>query len=453
VIHRLEDISREHSSRIAIRHRIEDTLTFGDMRDRVNRIYEALSEAAVAVGSAVGVHMSASADWICSLLAIIKYGSIYVPLDLRQGKTRLTAIVKKCQPAAIIVDGQTFGPAEELISIGKIKRINLSNIVGSAKIPTRIRTLASDQAAFYYTSGSTGIPKGIPLTNEGICVHMEGMSERLKVSPDDVMLQQTAFSFDFSLWQILIALTNGASIVIVPDHLRRDAVSIVDLMVKSNITMTATTPSEYSSWLRYGASKLRDSAWTRILCGGEPMPHGFLEDLWGLGKVDLRLEHLYGEFLDKPRCALQIPRTDPHVGPTEITFIATTCPLDYSKEYTVIPIGRPIANYTIVILGSDGQALPVGVLGEIAIGSVCVSARYLNKPEESHQKFRSRIPALDKIGVPPVRFHMTGDEGWLSSEGLLYISGRIAGDTQMKLRYALPNRLLFSCSYPNIFLV
>jgi non-ribosomal peptide synthetase component F len=100
-------------------------------------------------------------------------------------------------------------------------------------------------------------------------------------------------------------------------------------------------------------------------------------------------------------------------------------------------------------LGNDGQALPVGVLGEIAIGSVCVSAQYLNKPEESHQKFRSSIPALKKIGIPPVRFHLTGDEGW----GLLYISGRIAGDTQMKLRYALPNRLLFSCSYPNLFLV
>jgi len=301
VIHRLDDISREHSSKIAIRHRHEDTVTFGDLMGRVDRIYEALSEAAVTVGSAVGVHMQASADWICSMLAIIKYGSIYVPLDLRQGKSRLVAIVKECQPGAIIVDGVTFAPVEELTSGGKIKRINISNLVGSAKVPTPIRTRGSDQAAFYYTSGSTGIPKGIPLTNEGICVHMEGMSDRLKVSPADVMLQQTAFSFDFSLWQILIALTNGASIVIVPDHLRRDAVSIVDLIVKDNVTMTATTPSEYSSWLRYGASKLRDSAWTRILCGGEPMPPGFLEDLWGLGKIDLKLEHLYGKFSHKPR--------------------------------------------------------------------------------------------------------------------------------------------------------
>lgn len=104
-------------------------------------------------------------------------------------------------------------------------------------------------------------------------------------------------------------------------------------------------------------------------------------------------------------------------------------------------------------MGKDGQALPVGVLGEIAIGSVCVSARYLNKPEESDQKFRSRLPALERIGIPPVRFHLTGDEGWLSSEGLLYISGRIAGDTQMKLRYALPNPLFFRGFYPNLFAV
>jgi hybrid polyketide synthase/nonribosomal peptide synthetase ACE1 len=253
-------------------------------------------DAGVVVGSAVGVHMQASAEWICSVLAIIKYGSIYVPLDLRQVKSRLTAIIKECQPAAILVDGQTLAPAEDLTLEGKIQRINLTNVVGSAKIPTPILARAGDQAAFYYTSGSTGAPKGIPLTNEGIFNHMEGMSDRLKVSPSDVMLQQTAFSFDFSLWQILIALTNAASIVIVPDHLRRDAVGIVDLIVKSNVTMTATTPSEYSSWLRYGASKLRNSAWARILCGGEPMPHGFLEDIWALGKADLKLEHLYGEF-------------------------------------------------------------------------------------------------------------------------------------------------------------
>lgn len=307
MIHRLEDLCREHSSKPAIQHRIEDTLTFGDMSNRVDRIYEALSLAGVAMGSAVGVHMQASADWICSILAIIKYGSIYVPLDFRQGRSRLTAIIQECQPAAILVDGQTFTPAEDLTSDGRIQRINLTNVVGSAKIPTPILTRTSDQAAFYYTSGSTGTPKGIPLTNEGILNHMEGMSDRLKVSPSDVMLQQTAFSFDFSLWQILIALTNAASVVIVPDHLRRDAVGIVDLIVKSNVTMTATTPSEYGSWLRYGASKLRDSAWTRILCGGEPMPHGLLEDLWALGKADLKLEHLYGKFSINPEERCEYP--------------------------------------------------------------------------------------------------------------------------------------------------
>lgn len=108
----------------------------------------------------------------------------------------------------------------------------------------------------------------------------------------------------------------------------------------------------------------------------------------------------------------------------------------------MIPIGRPIANYTIVILDKNGQALPAGVLGEIAIGSPSVSTQYLNRPEESGQKFRSSIPALEKIAVPPFRFHLTGDEGWLSSGGLLYINGRIAGDTQMKLRYELSNSSL-----------
>jgi acyl-CoA synthetase (AMP-forming)/AMP-acid ligase II len=87
-----------------------------------------------------------------------------------------------------------------------------------------------------------------------------------------------------------------------------------------------------------------------------------------------------------------------------------------------------------VILDKNGHVLPAEVLGEIAIGSLSVSTHYLNRREESGQKFRSSIPAVEKLGVPPLRFHLTGDEGWLSSDGLLHISGRIAGYTQMKLR-------------------
>ena len=127
-------------------------------------------------------------------------------------------------------------------------------------------------------------------------------------------------------------------------------------------------------------------------------------------------------------------RTDPCAGPTEVTFIATTCPLDSGKEYALVPIGRALPNYTIVIRGRDGAPVPAGVLGEIAIGSVSVAKSYLNKPEESRQKFRKARPAWEKIGVPPMQFHLTGDEGWITDDGLVYIRGRIAGDTQMKLR-------------------
>ena len=294
VVHRLEEVFREQASKLAIRHQADDTMTFGDMAKRVDRLYQALSDSDVRVGSPIGVHMRAAADWICSTLAIIKYGCIYVPLDSRQGEARLKAIISECQPTAVFVDENTVRTAMNLTPAANSKTINVSAVAGLANIRTPIRTKAGDQAAFYYTSGSTGTPKGIPLTNEGLCSHMEGMSNRLGLSSQDVMLQQTAFSFDFSLWQILIALTNAAAIVVVPDHLRRDAASIVDLMIKSNVTVTATTPSEYSSWLQYGASKLRGSAWHKIICGGELMPHGFLKDLWNLKKPDLTVEHVYG---------------------------------------------------------------------------------------------------------------------------------------------------------------
>lgn len=301
VIHRLKHVCKMNPSRVAIRHQVDQNATFADMTKRVDRLYQALSESDVPAGAPVGVYMKASYDWVCSMLAIMKFGAIYVPLDSHQGRPRLRAIIKECKAATILVDEETCITAKELYIGTKMKEINVSRIGGSATMPTPILARGPDQAAFYYTSGSTGVPKGIPLTHEGICNHMEAMADRLGVSPDDVVLQQTAFSFDFSLWQILVGLTNAAAVTVVPDNLRKDAIGTVDLMVKTNVTVTATTPSEYSSWLRYGASKLRNSAWTRILCGGEPMPHGLLKDLQMLGKPDLKLEHLYGELLSHMR--------------------------------------------------------------------------------------------------------------------------------------------------------
>lgn len=123
-------------------------------------------------------------------------------------------------------------------------------------------------------------------------------------------------------------------------------------------------------------------------------------------------------------------------------MFATTCQVDYSKKQGIIPVGRPIPNYRVIILGQDGQLLPPGLMGEVSIGGIGVSSGYINRPEETHRRFRSS--SLQEVGVASIPFHLTGDEGWLSHDGMLYFRGRIAGDTQIKLRYGSPASVILA---------
>ncbi|GKZ85679.1 putative Hybrid PKS-NRPS biosynthetic cluster [Aspergillus niger] len=414
LLHRLDDIIRKHPSNIAIHSGGNQAMTFDQLERRIGCLYNALFDAAVPFGAPVGVRFQASADWICAMLAILQYGAVYVPLDTRYGFSRIASIIDDCQPAAIFFDESNMSDAEELISgRQKVSIINASCLTEPFKGKAAIRTEPQSTAAILYTSGSTGEPKGIPLSHEGLRNNIESASRIFDVSSSDVVLQQTAFSFDFSLWQIFLALMNGGSLVVVPDQLRRDAVSIAELISNSHVTFTGGTPSEYSSWLRYGISEsLRGSQWTRAICGGEAIQDSLLEDFRILGKTDLCVHNIY--------------------GPTEVTVFATTCQVDYSKKQGTIPVGRAIPNYTVTILGQDGRSLPPGLIGEVSIGGIGVSSGYINKPEETHRRFR--LSSTREEGAASIPFHMTGDEGWLSPDGMLYLRGRIAGDTQIKLR-------------------
>lgn len=272
-------------------------MTFNQIEQRINCLYDALFDAAVPFGAPVGVRLQASGDWICAMLATFKYGAIYVPLDIRYGLYRIASIIEDCQPAAIFFDESSISDAGKLISGSQqVSIIDVSNPSGPSKGRAPIRAEPHATAAILYTSGSTGRPKGIPLSHEGLRNNVENASRIFEVSSNDVVLQQTAFSFDFSLWQIFLALTNGGSLVVVPDQLRRDAVSIAELINNSHVTFTGGTPSEYNSWIRYGSSEsLRGSQWTRAICGGEAVQDNLLENFRTLRKSDLRVHNIYGE--------------------------------------------------------------------------------------------------------------------------------------------------------------
>ena len=177
------------------------------MLQRVEAIGEALINAGINTpGSKVLVFQQASSDWVCSMLAIMRIGGIYVPLDLRNPLSRLARIAQDCQPSCILVDFTTVGNAAQLNVAAKTININEVGAKPQATVPNRAR--GDSIAAIMYTSGSTGTPKGILVKHSGLRNQIEGYTKTWNLGAECV-LQQSAFTFNHSLDQIFTGLVSN----------------------------------------------------------------------------------------------------------------------------------------------------------------------------------------------------------------------------------------------------
>jgi len=382
------------------------------MGGKVNAIASMLLIRDVSFGANVAVYQEPSVDWVCSMLAIMRVGAVFVPLDLRISAPRLQTIVKDCTPVLILAHDLSFDTAAEVNASGA-EIINISsNSTPSVAVP--IQTKPEAAAAIYYTSGSTGIPKGITLKHSGLLNVIEDCAEIYNLRAQCV-LQQSALSFDMSLWQTFNALATGGTLHVVSKANRLDPGAVARLFSTKKIAVTLATPSEYVSWLRAGnLCKLRKSNWDVAVVGGEQLTEGHLHAFQELAHPRMQLFHAY--------------------GPTEVTFISSTMPLPYKGSHLSkpFPVGLTCRNCSIYIVDEDLQLVPVGLPGEILIGGAGVTMGYLNNAELTKQKFFPN--AYASFGSKSRMLHRTGDRGRLRPDGALIIDGRIDGDTQVKLR-------------------
>ncbi|EOD43327.1 putative lovastatin nonaketide synthase protein [Neofusicoccum parvum UCRNP2] len=396
-----------------------NALSYNAMIPRVHSIANALLETGVTADSRarVAVFQVPSVDWICSMLAIMRIGAAYVPLDLRSGLPRLAAVVNECQPQAIVVHADTIDDVSAL-GTGDMPVLDISLLPQRADAEVQNYASADSAGIILYTSGSTGTPKGIALSHRALQNQMEGCISRWGFDAE-VVLQQSAYSFDLSVFQIYLALLTGGTSVSVPKAARGDAVAIVKIIADEGVTATCGVPSEYITWLRYGDSDLlRGSNYRMMVSGGEPFSTNLASELRALGKSDLRAMNLY--------------------GPAEATISATTIEVDYNQAEALerpAPAGYTVPNYSIYILDKNLDPVPAGVPGQIAIAG-SISSGYVNNDALDKERF---VP--DPFAPPEWkakgwdRMHLSGDKGRLRpSDGALVFEGRIAGDTQIKLR-------------------
>lgn len=390
-----------------------DVWNYRQMAVRVNSIASALINLELSPKSIIGVFQEAGPDWICSMLAILRVGATYIPLDSSTPVPRLAIMVNDCQPVVVIVDEATFHQTTGLNLRQEALIISTADISESGGNKVPVKAKSEDAAVILYTSGTTGTPKGVVLSHNGLRNYLEWE----KMSGQEIVLQHSALGFDLGLWQSLVTLVYGGSIVIVPRPLRGDSVAITKLVAQEKITYVGATPSEYLGWIQYGFSNLSQStSWKYAMSCGELCPSKLIEDFGKLGLPDLHLWNSY--------------------GPSEATMgsNAEEIPLGEGVADRILA-GPALVNRAVHIVDEDLKPLPRGATGETCISGAGVAMGYVNNDLLTRQAFVTNpVPpaVFEKNGW--TRMYRTGDKGRILERGSLEVLGRVNGDSQVKIR-------------------
>jgi len=414
LVHRIDDMVKSHGSKIALKTP-HNRLSYNQIAERVNAIASMLKSNGLQAGSRIGVFQDPSSDFFCTLLAILRIGAIFLPLELRLGSPRLAAIVADSKLDAIVYD--KFNQ-KDLAALGSnFKKINVSLVPAKSSTSIPNEAAPSSPAMILYTSGSTGTPKGIILSHSSWVNQIQSSSQEWEVeSGSGVHLQHSAFSFDISLSQTFVALANGATLFVVPREQRGDSLAITRTIVSENINYVQATPSELTSWLQHAdTSALRKSNWRFAMSGGEKITTNLIHEFRKLSKPGFKLVNAYGP----AEIALAI-------GSAQINVEAAD---DLDVPFKIFP------NYSIYILDSKMQPVPPNIPGEIFIGGAGVAAGYLGNESLSEKAFLTdEFAPPEYIEKGWLKMHRSGDLGRLTEDGGVILEGRIKDDTQVKIR-------------------
>lgn len=390
-------------------------LTYSEFQDRVASIANKLSSKGVTKGSRVGVFQSPSADWVCSFMAILRLGASYVPLDKKVGLDRLEAVCSEAKPLVLLVDSTTSPDIPNLNT--PAKSLDVGEVDFSDKYPPPILAEAHAEAVVMFTSGSTGVPKGISINHSSYVQHVHSFGHTWGIREGkETILHQSSYAWDMSLYQILVSLCNGGTLVVANNKTRGDPIATSNLIALENVTTTFATPTEYFAWARHGRSSLQQSVLATAVSGGEFISQSLMDEFNSLQKPGLRLINVY--------------------GPAETTLSCSSAEVTYTQSD--ISVKAPLClytlpNYSVYIVDEELNPVPLGVPGEVIVGGAGISQGYLSDDKTRERFLRDRHSSQFLTQNNWTRIHRTGDQGRLTPDGGLVLLGRIDGDNQIKL--------------------
>lgn len=401
----IEDQVKRTPDNIAVTYE-KQSMTFCELNAKANQLANYILSEYMQPGQSVAICMDPGCEMLVSILAVLKAGGAYVPIDTGYPKDRINFILQDIQAKCVLVD--KIG-ASSMSGKHKVKVVTLSenwNLIDkkSSEKPD-VEIEPENLMYIMYTSGSTGTPKGVMLEHKSILARILWAQETFLMSENDVVLQKTTFCFDVSVWELIWPLTCGAKIVFAGKENQRDTFMMMKLINHHSVTFLHFIPS---------------------------LLEVFLSEIEEGGLKNIRHVFSHGEAL-KPHQAFMVKEKLPGVmlhnmyGPTEAAIEATwwTVPETY-EETTSVLIGKPLASTEILVFDPNRKIVPVGVIGEIGIGGIGLSRGYLNRPEQTEQRFV--LSPLDNSR----RIYLTGDMGRLLPDGNVEYLGR--ADDQVKVR-------------------
>ena len=371
------------------------TLSYAQFDHRTRALAEALVQRGAGRGTLVAVALERSVDLAVALVAILRAGAAYVPLDPAQPAARLATLIGRTRPVALL-------GAQDLDVGGAILPFAPPDWPDQPTGAILPQARGDDLAYVLFTSGSTGEPKGVMIEHRAIVNRLLWMRDHYDFTAADRILQKTPTTFDVSVWELFLPYLCGGTLVMAPPEAHRDPRQIAELITQARISVLHFVPSMLAAFLAVPASA--GIALRAVFCSGEALPAAHRDRFHQ--RIRAQLHNLY--------------------GPTEAAVDVSCWAADAEDRSAPLPIGHPVWNTRLYVLDSALRPVPVGVAGALYLGGVQLARGYLGRDDLTAQRF---LPDPFRAGA---RIYDTGDLAMRRADGAVIYLGR--SDDQVKIR-------------------